>query len=112
MATKIGNEDGTIVDASDAEKEGRFDRWLLDRRSNAPIHILDSINRYVEHGIEPGGFVTAVLSNNLVATFRAADAKSLRGLSDILQYIYLEIPSACWGSEAKVKAWTKNKREK
>jgi len=79
--------------------------------SDAPVHILNSINRYVEHGIEPGGFVKAVLSNDLATTFRAADPESLRGLSDILQYINLEIPAACWGSEAKVKAWMGDKNK-
>jgi len=77
----------------------------------APVHILDSINRYVEHGIEPGGFVTAVLSNDLAATLQAADTKSLRGLPDILQYIFWEIPSVCWGSKAKVKAWIGDKNK-
>jgi hypothetical protein len=86
---------------------------LSDSRkySNAPVHILDSISHYVEHGIEPGGFVKAVLSNDLVATFQIADAKSLRGLPDILRYIYWEIPLACWGSEAKVEAWMGNKNK-
>ena len=72
---------------------------------DAPVHILDSINRYVEHGLEPGGFVKAVLSNDLVGAFKQADTASLRGLQDILGYCRWKIPATCWGSPEKVKNW-------
>ena len=110
MATKINSPQ---VYEYEEFKESLKTPTLSDshKYSKAPVRILDSINRYVEHGLEPGGFVRAVLSNDLATTFRAADAESLRGLPDILQYIYWEIPSACWGSEAKIKAWMKNKNK-
>ena len=72
---------------------------------DAPVHILASINRYVEHGLRPGSFVMAVLSNDLAAAFQTADDESHRGLRDILRYIRWEIPGTCWGSQAKVEAW-------
>ena len=74
---------------------------------DAPIHILDSINHYVEHGLRPGGFVTAVLSNDLAGAFNAADTDAEAGLRDILKYVRWEIPSLCWGSRTKVEAWLK-----
>ena len=84
-------------------REGSWE--IEDYYLDAPVHILDSINRFVEHGLEPGGFVKAVLSNDLVGAFNAADTKSLRGLQDILRYCRSKIPPACWGSPAKVKNW-------
>lgn len=72
---------------------------------DAPVHILDAINRYVEHRHRPGGFVTAVLSNNLIGAFNTADKESRHGLGDILKYIYWEIPAESWGSLSKVEAW-------
>ena len=77
---------------------------------DAPVHILASINRYVEHGLRPGSFVTAVLSNDLAAAFQTADDESYRGLRDILRYIHQEISSTCWGSREKVEAWLKKER--
>jgi hypothetical protein len=72
---------------------------------DAPVYILDSINRFVEHGLEPGSFVKAILSNDLVGALNRADTASLRGLQDILGYCQMNIPATCWGSSAKVKNW-------
>jgi hypothetical protein len=77
------------------------------KTSEAPVHILDSIDRFVRHRIAPGSFVRAVLSNDLAAAFRTADEDSLRGLRDIMRYIHWEIPGGCHGSESKVKKWLK-----
>ena len=76
---------------------------------DAPVHILDSINRYVEHRLPPGGFVTAVLSNDLTGAFNAADTDSEAGIRDILKYVRWEIPAESWGSPAKVEAWLNSK---
>jgi len=80
---------------------------LSDSRKyrDAPVHILDSINAYVEHGRRPGGFLTAVLQNNLTRALGTADDASRRGLDDIIRYIWNEVPATCWGSTAKVEAW-------
>ena len=84
-------------------REGSWE--IEDYYLDAPVHILDSINRFVEHGLEPGSFVKAVLSNDLVGAFNAADTASLRGLQDILRYCRWKIPGTCWGSPEKVKNW-------
>ena len=74
---------------------------------DAPVHILDSIDRFVRHRIAPGSFVTAVLSNDLAGAFRTADEDSLRGLRDIMWHIHWEIPGNCHGSKSKVEKWLK-----
>ena len=50
-------------------------------------------------------FLIAVLENNLTGALRAADSASRKGLVDIMLYLWNEVPSSCWGSPAKVKAW-------
>jgi hypothetical protein len=77
------------------------------KASDAPTSILASIDKYVRHRIAPGSFITAVLSNDLSGAFRTGDDDSLRGLRDIMRYIYLEIPSGCHGSKSKVEKWLK-----
>ena len=74
---------------------------------DAPVHVLDSIDRFVRHRIAPGSFVTAVLSNDLAGAFRTADEDSLRGLRDIMWHIHWEIPGNCHGSKSKVEKWLK-----
>ena len=80
---------------------------LSDSRKygEAPVHILDSINAYVEHRRRPGGFLTAVLEDSLTGALRAADDASRRGLDDIMLYLWNEVPADCWGSPEKVAAW-------
>ena len=78
---------------------------------DAPVHILASINRYVEHGLRPGSFVTAVLSNDLTGALLAGDEDSLRGLRDIMRYVHWEIPGGCHGSKSIVERWLKGQVE-
>ena len=72
---------------------------------------IQTINDYVEHGYEPGGFVTAVLANDLMASFGRADHENQATLFQICSYVYNEIPLSCHGSYEKVEEWLKRVRE-
>ena len=63
-----------------------------------PQYTLDSLTRYVEHGIPPGSFLCAVLENNLVRSVGRADRENLAALPEIVKYVYNEIPSNAWGN--------------
>jgi hypothetical protein len=45
-----------------------------------------SIMRYVEHGIQPGGFLTAVLSNDLYNATGRADRENLAAIPAIVRW--------------------------
>jgi hypothetical protein len=79
----------------------------MTQNLDAPVHILDSIDRFVRHRIAPGSFVTAVLSNDLTGAYLTGDEDSLRGLGDIMRYVHWEIPSGCHGSRSIVERWLK-----
>ncbi|KKK42946.1 hypothetical protein LCGC14_3169250, partial [marine sediment metagenome] len=68
--------------------------------SSLPEHMQGAAKRYVEQGIPPGGFLTAVLSNNLVDAFGRADSTNAACLKDYINWLYWDIPSSCWGSSA------------
>jgi hypothetical protein len=70
-----------------------------------PQHLLNSLERYLNHGIMPGGFLTAVLENNLCEAFGRADIHSSQILKEIVGYIYNHLPSGSWGSREKVREW-------
>ena len=70
-----------------------------------PKHCRDSIDRYVREGIPPGGFVRAVLQNDLAQAMGRADVENRHRLFDIVSYIYNWVPSDCWGSPEKVEDW-------
>lgn len=67
--------------------------------------LLGALERYLNNGIMPGSFMTAVLENNLKEAFGRADIENSSNLRNIVGYIYHHIPSPAWGSPEKVKAY-------
>ena len=80
---------------------------ITTKYPTAPIRILEAISDYAENRTPRGGFVTAVLENNLSMAIHRADAESLKGLADIVRFVHWEIPSPCHGSKDIVGAWLK-----
>lgn len=66
------------------------------------------LERYLNHGIMPGSFLTAVLENKLMESYRAADDDSLRQIPSLIKYLYNHFPMAAWGSPERVAAWTQH----
>jgi hypothetical protein len=84
-----------------AEMDARLTRGV----KRLPEHMRDSVLNYVRHGIPPGHFLTAVLSNDLFEAVDRADDINIRVLADYVRVFYNDCPSACWGSPNNVKAW-------
>lgn len=72
---------------------------------NAIEHLREGIIRYVEDRVQTGGFLEAVLCNDLREAVGRADTTSFQYLKELVSWVYWNIPSACWGSPAKVRAW-------
>jgi len=70
-----------------------------------PEHTQHSIDMFVELGHGVGGFLTAVLTNDLFGAVAKADAESLEALGDIVRYIYNNVPQECYGSVDAVSRW-------
>lgn len=60
---------------------------------------------WIENGIYPGGFLTAVIHNDLVEAIGRADHINRVRIADIVSFFYNEAPSSCWGSPEKAKKW-------
>jgi hypothetical protein len=73
--------------------------------AGVPQRTIDSLRRYIEDRIQPGGFLLAVLTNNLVASFMRADEGNCIALKDIVAWVYHQAPSTCWGSREAVHEW-------
>lgn len=70
-----------------------------------PEHMQDGVTRYLEHGIEPGSFMLAVLRNDLVGAFGAADQVNASQMATWASWLYNDCPAGAWGSDAKVADW-------
>lgn len=70
--------------------------------------LIGALQRYLDHGIMPGGFMTACLENDLQDAFGRADHENIRNLHNIVGYLYNEFPSNAWGSREKVQKYLKS----
>ena len=76
-----------------------------------PQEAIETLKRYVDDHIQPGGFLTAVLENDLTAAVATADLHNIAIIPTYAHYIYNELPMKCWGSKEKVKEWLNNEEE-
>lgn len=81
----------------------KFDEWRHHER--VPEHTRGTLLRYRDHGLAPGGFITAVLRNDLMGAIDSADMENSRCLVDICRWVYMRLPSAAWGSDEAITDW-------
>lgn len=83
-----------------------FNKTLAHQKyPNIPMTILSAMERYIEHGIQPGGFLSNVLSNNLFEAFNCADKESEAALGNIVRVIFNDFPMIAHGSKEKMSDW-------
>ena len=58
-----------------------------------------------DHATYPGGFLTAVLSNDLFDAYGRADEFSKADMDTIVKFVYNRLPGDCWGTRERVKQW-------
>jgi len=74
-----------------------------------PEHMRDGVADYIFFGIEPGGFLYAILSNDLYGACRRADDINAVCIFAYMFFLHNYAPSECFGSEERVQAWTKKR---
>jgi len=77
---------------------------LRDTIEQLPEHMRESVSWYVLAGQPPGGFLTAVLCNDLHEAAARADALNQRCLFRYGQLLH-DLPWSAWGSREAVDAW-------
>lgn len=75
--------------------------------SKLPTGLQGGVKRYIEHGINPGHFLSAIIDNNLKEACARADDINRHLLFDICSWFYNEAPAQCWGSREKHERWIK-----
>lgn len=73
-----------------------------------PAHMHDSIRLYVEHGISGGGFLDAVLCNDLKGAFRRADTTNKMFMEKWVEFVVWYLPVQSQGSPEAVLKWMKH----
>lgn len=70
-----------------------------------PQRMMSGIKKYVEYGVKPGSFLSAIICNDLKTAVGKADGENIRNLPAYVAYFYNETPGECWGSRTAFKAW-------
>lgn len=73
--------------------------------SAVPTHIRAGLVSYVDHGIRPGGFLQAVVSNDLAQSCAYADDVNRPALFHIVAWLSAHAPLSSWGSPALMESW-------
>jgi hypothetical protein len=72
---------------------------------DVPPHLRPALERWVQRGILPGGFLSAVLCDDLGAARVRADSVSLASLPALLAWRDNHAPPECWGNALAVRTW-------
>lgn len=79
--------------------------------SKVPVdYMREGIENYLEHGVMPGGFLTALLSNELMESFARADENNIRAMSQWVMFVFSEIPMNARGSLEQMESWCKHRQ--
>ena len=62
-----------------------------------PFHMQHGARYYIEEGVPPGEFLTAVLSNDLKESFGRADETNRAAMFDWCMWLYNDCPSTAQG---------------
>jgi len=76
--------------------------------STPSIHALA---KYVYERVPPGGFLQAVLINDLISAVAQADEENIEKIPAYIEFVYNHIPHAAWGTPKKVNDWIINKED-
>lgn len=74
-------------------------RYALDPSDTA------GLVRYVEFGIAPGGFLRAVICNDLQGACKQADFRNRRRIWEFVGWLYNNAPANSWKSEGAMARW-------
>lgn len=99
-----------ILEMNEQTLNDLMNEELLDReRHKLTQENIASIRMYIDHRIKPGGFLEAVLRNDLKEALGRADFRNRRKIFEWVEYLYNYAPAICWGSNDRVAAWLNEK---
>ena len=75
------------------------------RARGIPDHLISGLANYVVNGRPTGGFLRAVISNDLVEAMGRGTVDSIGAIRDIIIFFANCTPNGCYGSPAIYKAW-------
>jgi len=78
---------------------------MLDSECFVPDHMRQGYLRYLQYGIKPGSFGTAILSNDLKNAVCTADHINSQYIITTVKFMIWNFPANAWGSDEIVNNW-------
>jgi len=88
---------------ANTEAADRLHRAL--EASKIPGYMHHALVSYITEGKPTGGFLNAVLCNDLKGACNKADEANQVALYDYVFFLFNDAPVACWGSPERVARW-------
>ena len=79
-------------------------QWQINYSTAPNQSMVAGIKRYVDKGIMPGHFLTALFSDKLTDTFARADGTNTPLIKEWVRWVYNEMPSDLVGSLDRMAA--------
>lgn len=89
--------------ATSAEHRAHLEMRLIE--CGVPDNLHAGLVAYITERRPVGGFLTALLSNDLAQTVVRSDPITGLYLRETVLFLFNHAPSPCWGSPAAVDAW-------
>jgi hypothetical protein len=83
------------------------DVWAMGH-NGIPEYMHQGLLDYVRHGLAPGHFLWAVLSNDLMEAFGRADPNNRDAMQSYVMFLYNIMPGGSHGSDEKVMRWVRS----
>lgn len=78
--------------------------------SGLPNNLADGMRLYLERGIFPGSFLTAVIENDFIQAVNRADGTNRMLFRPIALWFYNHAPRESYGSPENAQEWIKSRR--
>lgn len=76
-----------------------------------PEHMWYGLELYLRMGINPGGFMQALLCNDLMNAFSRADSLNIEKMENWIKFIYNYLPLSCYGNRWDYDTWVEKHKD-
>ena len=70
-----------------------------------PVNLHQPIVDYVQFGMPLGGYLTAIVSNDLTGAIGQCSTGDMTEIKFIVDFFYNNIPGSCWRSREAMTKW-------
>lgn len=70
-----------------------------------PLHMIEGITNYLDHGIRPGSFLYSLLCFDFVRAWHKADDMNREAFGKWIEFLVVHCPEDSFGSRDAVEDW-------